>query len=117
MEGDQSGTNSVNNEGLVWLQLSPKTGRTHQLRKLCADELRAPLHGDAKYGANGHTQRLGMGIYRRGGEEAEGAIEGEELFLHCRSITLHALGSVMITAPLPAHMARVWGEQGWDLDR
>lgn len=34
----------------TWLQLRPYTGRKHQLRVQCAQELRAPIVGDIKYG-------------------------------------------------------------------
>mgnify|MGYP003304713358 CR=1 FL=1 len=33
-----------------WLELSPLTGRTHQLRVHCADILKTPIIGDDKYG-------------------------------------------------------------------
>lgn len=33
-----------------WLELSPLTGRTHQLRVHCADVLKTPILGDEKYG-------------------------------------------------------------------
>ncbi|KAG7395057.1 hypothetical protein PHYBOEH_004254 [Phytophthora boehmeriae] len=34
----------------IWLQLKLCTGRKHQLRVHCAEELRSPIVGDAKYG-------------------------------------------------------------------
>ncbi|KAG1701798.1 hypothetical protein DVH05_010291 [Phytophthora capsici] len=34
----------------LWLQLQPRTGRKHQLRVHCAQELRAPIVGDTRYG-------------------------------------------------------------------
>ncbi|CAI5727203.1 unnamed protein product [Peronospora destructor] len=34
----------------TWLQLRPRTGRKHQLRVHCAQVLRTPIVGDAKYG-------------------------------------------------------------------
>ncbi|KAK1930716.1 Ribosomal large subunit pseudouridine synthase C [Phytophthora citrophthora] len=34
----------------VWLQLQPHTGRKHQLRVHCAQELEVPIIGDTKYG-------------------------------------------------------------------
>ncbi|KAL4129171.1 hypothetical protein PRIC2_005182 [Phytophthora ramorum] len=36
----------------AWLQLSPRTGRKHQLRVHCAQELGAPIVGDDKYGGH-----------------------------------------------------------------
>ncbi|ETV67517.1 hypothetical protein H257_16363 [Aphanomyces astaci] len=35
-----------------WLELHPHTGRKHQLRRHCADVLRAPIVGDVRYGLN-----------------------------------------------------------------
>uniref|UniRef100_K3WIT2 Pseudouridine synthase RsuA/RluA-like domain-containing protein n=1 Tax=Globisporangium ultimum (strain ATCC 200006 / CBS 805.95 / DAOM BR144) TaxID=431595 RepID=K3WIT2_GLOUD len=51
----QSSSNSKNCSELqqhprgVWLQLSPVTGRKHQLRVHCAQVLKAPIVGDVKY--------------------------------------------------------------------
>jgi tRNA pseudouridine32 synthase/23S rRNA pseudouridine746 synthase len=39
-------------EGLTWLELRPRTGRTHQIRVHCA-WLGAPILGDARYGTEG----------------------------------------------------------------
>ena len=36
--------------GLAWLELSPKTGRTHQVRVHCASGLGLPILGDPVYG-------------------------------------------------------------------
>jgi 23S rRNA pseudouridine955/2504/2580 synthase len=38
---------------MAWLELSPQTGRTHQLRVHCADGLKTPILGDGKYGGKG----------------------------------------------------------------
>jgi len=35
---------------VAWLELIPKTGRTHQLRVHCAEGLKTPILGDGKYG-------------------------------------------------------------------
>ncbi|MBY0293392.1 MAG: RluA family pseudouridine synthase [Alphaproteobacteria bacterium] len=35
---------------VAWLELVPKTGRTHQLRVHCAEGLKTPILGDGKYG-------------------------------------------------------------------
>lgn len=37
-------------DGTTWLELKPKTGRTHQLRIHCAESLHTPIVGDRKYG-------------------------------------------------------------------
>jgi tRNA pseudouridine32 synthase / 23S rRNA pseudouridine746 synthase len=70
----------------AWLELRPRTGRTHQLRIHCA-ELGCPVVGDPAYGSGG---------------------SGEPLMLYARSITLPlypARPPLEITAPVPSHMA------------
>jgi tRNA pseudouridine32 synthase/23S rRNA pseudouridine746 synthase len=39
-------------EGMTWLELQPKTGRTHQIRVHCAT-LGTPILGDERYGTGG----------------------------------------------------------------
>jgi 23S rRNA-/tRNA-specific pseudouridylate synthase len=71
--------------GRAWLELRPRTGRTHQLRVHCA-ELGCPVVGDPVYGIGG---------------------SGEALKLYARSITLPlypARPPLEITAPVPSHM-------------
>lgn len=66
---------------LSWLELTPKTGRTHQLRVHCA-ALDCPIVGDPLYG------------------NAESGPEGTPLHLHARSVTLPwDDASLTITAP------------------
>lgn len=67
-------------DGLTWLELSPRTGRTHQIRVHCA-ALGWPVLGDVIYG---------------GGEG--------RLHLLARSIALDLNPSVEATAPVPDHM-------------
>lgn len=77
---------------VAWVQLEPRTGRTHQLRVHCA-HIGTPILGDGKYGgAEAHLQ--GMGISRK-------------LHLHARAISVPHPdgGSLCISAPLPEHMA------------
>jgi RluA family pseudouridine synthase len=65
---------------LSWLELSPRTGRTHQVRVHCA-VLGCPVLGDAMYGGeHGH------------------------LHLLARSIALDLDPPVAATAPVPDHM-------------
>ncbi|KAF5837417.1 hypothetical protein DUNSADRAFT_4397 [Dunaliella salina] len=40
-------------EGLAWVELTPQTGRRHQLRNHCARVLKAPIVGDVRYGYKG----------------------------------------------------------------
>jgi len=71
--------------GLSWIELSPRTGRTHQIRVHCA-ALGCPLLGDAIYGAGGT----------------------EPLHLYARAVAVPLYASrpaIEVTAPVPAHMA------------
>ncbi|HET6307279.1 MAG TPA: RluA family pseudouridine synthase [Rhodopila sp.] len=44
-------------EGLTWLELRPRTGRTHQIRVHCAT-LGTPILGDPRYGAEANGLHL-----------------------------------------------------------
>ncbi len=80
-------------DGLSWLELQPRTGRTHQVRAHCA-HLGTPLLGDALYGD---------GIGR--------------LQLLARAIRLDVTPAVEAVAEPPADMAAVLGACGWTPDR
>jgi 23S rRNA pseudouridine955/2504/2580 synthase len=69
-----------------WLELSPITGRMHQLRVHCV-AIGCPIIGDGKYGGR------------------ESFIQGFEnkLHLHARHLIVPELG-IDVTAPLPKHM-------------
>lgn len=83
--------------GLTWLELRPKTGRTHQIRVHCAETGCAVL-GDPLYGS---------------GHEA-GA---RPLHLHSRTIILPLYPKkepVLAEAPPPPHMHDALHACGWD---
>lgn len=85
----------------AWLELEPRTGRTHQLRAHCA-LLEVPILGDGKYGgAAAHI--VGQGISRK-------------LHLHARAIRLPhpAKGTLEIVAPLPEHLAETFRSFGFE---
>jgi tRNA pseudouridine32 synthase/23S rRNA pseudouridine746 synthase/23S rRNA pseudouridine1911/1915/1917 synthase len=80
--------------GRTWLELRPRTGRTHQLRVHCA-ALGCPVIGDPVYGGS----------------------EGERLLLHARAITLPlypARPPIVVAAPPPPHMLGALAGFGYD---
>jgi tRNA pseudouridine32 synthase/23S rRNA pseudouridine746 synthase/23S rRNA pseudouridine1911/1915/1917 synthase len=81
--------------GRSWLELRPRTGRTHQLRVHCA-ELGCPVVGDPVYG------------------HGAGALP---LMLYARSMTLPlypARPALEIAAPVPQHMLAALQRLGYD---
>jgi tRNA pseudouridine32 synthase/23S rRNA pseudouridine746 synthase len=76
-------------EAIAWLELHPRTGRTHQVRAHCA-ALGCPILGDAVYG---------------GGEGP--------LHLLARAITLDLDPPVSALAPVPEHMGVAMKRCGW----
>jgi tRNA pseudouridine32 synthase / 23S rRNA pseudouridine746 synthase len=78
-------------DGLCWLELRPRTGRTHQIRVHCA-HLGCPVLGDARYG---------------GGEE------GVAMHLLARAVALPLEPPVVATAPPPEHMRAALSACGW----
>ena len=88
----------------AWLELTPLTGRTHQLRVHCASALNCPILGDGKYGgAAAHPDGFG----------------DRTLHLHARALRLpHPEGGfVELAAPLPAHMKDTFTFLGFDKPR
>jgi 23S rRNA pseudouridine955/2504/2580 synthase len=88
---------------MTWLELSPLTGRTHQLRVSCAG-LGTPILGDAPYGQEVEGRNTAL-------------VEGfaERLHLHARRIVLPhpAGGRLAVEARLPAHMAETFRTLGF----
>jgi 23S rRNA pseudouridine955/2504/2580 synthase len=87
----------------AWLELSPITGRTHQLRVHTAEALGCPILGDGKYGgAAAHMDGL-PGL----------------LHLHARALRLpHPAGGVLeVAAPLPPHMKETFAFFGFEAPR
>jgi tRNA pseudouridine32 synthase/23S rRNA pseudouridine746 synthase/23S rRNA pseudouridine1911/1915/1917 synthase len=83
-------------DGLTWLELRPKTGRTHQIRVHCA-ALGCPVLGDPVYGSGG-----GAGA--------------PPLHLHSRAIRVPLYPDkppVCATAEPPAHMLAALETCGW----
>jgi 23S rRNA pseudouridine955/2504/2580 synthase len=86
------------------LELTPLTGRTHQLRVHCAAALGCPILGDGKYGgAAAHPEGFG----------------NKTLHLHARALRIpHPDGGILeLAAPLPPHMAETFAFFGFDRPR
>jgi tRNA pseudouridine32 synthase / 23S rRNA pseudouridine746 synthase len=81
-------------DGRTWLELCPRTGRTHQIRIHCAT-LGCPVAGDPVYGGGGHGP----------------------LLLHARAVTLPlypAKPAIAVTAPPPPHMLGALARLGYN---
>jgi 23S rRNA-/tRNA-specific pseudouridylate synthase len=82
--------------GLAWLELRPRTGRTHQIRVHCA-ELGCPVLGDPTYGRGGaalhlHARRLALPLYP-------------------------AKPPIVAEAPVPPHMRAALEACGWRAEK
>lgn len=93
---------------LAWLELTPLTGRTHQLRVHCA-AIGAPILGDAAYGEQRNTDARGWR------NTALVAGLSEMLHLHARRLVLpHPEGGMLeVEADLPPHMAETFATLGF----
>ncbi len=107
-EGQRAVTDytTLDNAGqkLAWLELSPITGRTHQLRVHCV-AIGAPIVGDTKYH---EPDQNGAGT---------ALIEGlsDKLHLHARGLDLPhpAGGRLQVEAELPPHMRETFRTLGF----
>jgi len=78
-------------DGYTWLELDPKTGRTHQIRIHCASALGCPIIGDWVYGPQAQEDET-----------------LPQLHLHARSLKIpfhHDEDPIYVEAPLPPHIA------------
>ncbi|MGA8194302.1 MAG: RluA family pseudouridine synthase [Acetobacteraceae bacterium] len=89
---------------LAWLELSPLTGRTHQLRVHCV-AIGAPILGDVKYARPDQNNAFSA------------TIEGlsSDLHLHARALRLPhpAGGALLVEADLPPHIAQTFRTLGF----
>jgi 23S rRNA pseudouridine955/2504/2580 synthase len=89
---------------LAWLELSPLTGRTHQLRVHCV-ALRTPILGDEKYEQPDQNRAF------------TALIEGlsSDLHLHARRLVMPhpADGTLAVEADLPPHMKATFKTLGF----
>ena len=89
---------------LAWLELSPITGRTHQLRVHCV-ALGAPIVGDAKYHEPDQN------------DAGSALVEGlsDKLHLHARALDLPhpAGGRLVVEAEPPPHMRETFRTLGF----
>ncbi len=86
---------------MAWLELNPKTGRTHQLRVHCAEGLKTPILGDGKYGG---TDAFPLGR--------------TPLHLHARALTIPLPNgtTLQFEAPLPKDLQETFKELGFQND-
>jgi tRNA pseudouridine32 synthase/23S rRNA pseudouridine746 synthase len=104
MEIDPAGQRAVTDyrvvstaDGHTWLELRPRTGRTHQIRVHCA-ALGCPVIGDVAYGGP----------------------SGSPLQLHARVIAVPLYPNkppIAVTAPVPPHMLAALVRLGYDPQR
>jgi len=94
---------------ISWLELWPKTGRTHQLRAHCM-LIGTPILGDAKYAVHQPDPDQVMDLH-------QGLLSGiaDRMSLHARALEIKRPGKkpLTITAPLPKHMKDAFKDLGF----
>ncbi|GLC35993.1 hypothetical protein PLESTB_000527000 [Pleodorina starrii] len=118
--------------GVTWVELTPETGRRHQLRVHCARKLGAPIIGDERYGYRGLPPRLALRdrlppewwallgedprVMRRS-VAAAGAAEPlpPPVLLHSRELLVRRPGRATLSAvaPLPRYIRELIQAAGW----
>lgn len=95
---------------ISWLELMPHTGRTHQLRAHCK-LIGTPIIGDGKYAVvNPHPDQA-MDLH-----DGLLADVADRMCLHARMLRIPRPGQkpLVVTAPLPAHMADAFRDLGFN---
>ncbi len=89
---------------LAWLELNPRTGRTHQLRVHCV-AIGAPILGDVKYARPDQNGAFAATVDGLPGD----------LHLHARALALPHPdgGTLLVEADLPRHMAETFRTLGF----
>jgi len=94
---------------ITWLELMPRTGRTHQLRAHCA-LIGTPIVGDSKYAIKPVHIEQAMDL-------TDGLLAdvADRMCLHARALTIERpkRKPLTITAPLPKHMAVAFKDLGF----
>jgi RluA family pseudouridine synthase len=108
-------------EGISWLEFTPRTGRTHQIRVHAAYALGCPLVGDPFYSGEGTLRSLETPSAASGSRRLASPLSTslrvgatQSMMLHARSIALPAKGDpITVTAPVPEHMRALLEKCGY----
>jgi 23S rRNA pseudouridine955/2504/2580 synthase len=94
---------------ITWLELMPRTGRTHQLRAHCM-LIRTPILGDGKYAVAQPDPDQIMDLH-------DGLLSdvADRMCLHARALVIERPGRkpLSLTAPLPKHMKDAFKDLGF----
>ena len=94
---------------ITWLELWPRTGRTHQLRAHCM-LIGTPILGDAKYAVVQHDPAQRVDLH-------DGLLSevADRMCLHARELVIERPGKkpLSVTAPLPKHMKDAFKNLGF----